>query len=228
MFFLIFTEVILICSVLFCVFYVLPRKIYKTQINILSMLENIKDGYTESHSAHVGHLCGLIHRHLPKEIKRTVNKKALVNAGRLHDIGKLFVPDDILNKEGVLTDGEYEKIKLHPSAGSKILKGTLYKNVANIVEMHHERVDGNGYYGVRDIPVESKIIAVADTFSSLVTDRVYRKGISIQAALDVIRGCSGTQFDEQIANCFLRIDISELTAATAKVGGVFIEGGVTR
>jgi HD-GYP domain-containing protein (c-di-GMP phosphodiesterase class II) len=152
-------------------------------------------------------------------MKRDVNKKMLIRAGHLHDIGKLFISSEILNKPDKLTDDEFESVKAHPNSGAMILNGTSHKSISQIVALHHERVDGKGYYGVRrhDIPIESKIIAVADTFSALTTNRCYRQGFSVDDALDEIKRCSGTQFDERIVKCFLNIDISELRAASTTI-----------
>ncbi|MBN2268778.1 MAG: PAS domain S-box protein [Acholeplasmataceae bacterium] len=133
--------------------------------------------------------------------------KELELAGLYHDIGKISVPDAILDKPGRLTDEEYEKIKLHTEVGYQILKAAdEYSNLAEYALSHHERWDGKGYpRGLKEkgIPLFSRIIAVADSYEAMTADRVYRKKLSTDEAMNEIKKCSGTQFDPKIAKVFV-------------------------
>ncbi len=128
-------------------------------------------------------------------------------AARLHDIGKINIAESILDKPGKLTDEEYEQIKKHPTSGYKILASVPeYLHIANIVYAHHERYDGQGYprgLGKKDIPLEARIIAVADSYDAMTEQRTYRKVFSKTDALQEIHDCSGTQFDSDITEKFL-------------------------
>lgn len=133
--------------------------------------------------------------------------KELELAGLYHDIGKISVPDAILDKPGRLTDEEYEKIKLHTEVGYQILKAAdEYSNLAEYALSHHERWDGKGYpRGLKEkgIPLFSRIIAVADSYEAMTADRVYRKRLTDVEAVNEIKKCAGTQFDPKIAKVFV-------------------------
>jgi len=133
-------------------------------------------------------------------------------AGLLHDIGMIGVPVNILTKPDRLTDEEYDLVKNHLNFGIKILQEIKQlNNIIRIVEYHHEHYDGNGYpYGLKgdEIPVESKIIAIADTYDGLTSDRAYRKGRSHDEAVRIIREATGTQFDPEVVEAFERAIVS--------------------
>lgn len=190
----------------------------KTTETIQSMVDAMeaKDMYTKGHSEHVYNLVDLIWRHLPAEMQAKINPTKLKDAAMLHDIGKIGIPDGILNRPGKLTDEEYEVVKQHPKNGLVILEKTSYRDIGEWVKFHHERVDGHGYYGlpVNAIPVEARIIAVADTFSALYTDRVYRKRFSLEKAEEILRECAGTQLDQQLVDIFCAIDPDEIRQAS--------------
>ena len=130
-------------------------------------------------------------------------------AGLLHDIGMIGVSDDILAKVEALTADEYAEIKKHVHHSIKILDDIKQlKDVVEVIKYHHEHYDGNGYpFGVKgdDIPIGSRIIAVADAFDSMVTPKVYRKQIMLSEALVKIKQNSGTQFDPVVVETFERI-----------------------
>ena len=130
----------------------------------------------------------------------------LQRAALLHDIGKIGVPQSILDKPGKLTIEEYDIIKNHPSLGARIL-GPIraYKRIIPIVEQHHERYDGKGYpFGKsgEQIHVSARIMAVADTFDAMVSDRPYRPGLSQEQAIRIIREEAGHQFDPRVVEAF--------------------------
>lgn len=130
-------------------------------------------------------------------------------AGLLHDIGMIGIPEDILNKTTELTPEEFDTIKKHVEHGVKILEDIKQlKEVVEIIKYHHERFDGKGYpYGITNeqIPFNAKIIAIADTYDGLVSNRSYREGLTHEAALKQIEKQIGTQFDPIIANAFQAI-----------------------
>jgi HD-GYP domain-containing protein (c-di-GMP phosphodiesterase class II) len=129
------------------------------------------------------------------------------NAARLHDIGKIDLDLRILRKPGKLTTAEWELVKLHPGRGQQILSEIpLLAELAPIVGAHHERFDGRGYpknLMSHEIPLESRIISVADAFEAMTGWRSYRKPLSVDAALFELAANSGTQFDPAVVNAFL-------------------------
>ncbi|HPO27701.1 MAG TPA: HD-GYP domain-containing protein, partial [Petrotogaceae bacterium] len=135
--------------------------------------------------------------------------KDLYWSGLLHDIGKILVSPDIVNKPGRLTIQEYEAIKKHPVYGYEVLnKSDQLKDVAVYIKHHHERWDGNGYPdGLKEegIPLISRIIAIADSWDAMRTDRSYRKGLSTSQAIKEMGENSGKQFDPEILEVFLRM-----------------------
>jgi diguanylate cyclase (GGDEF)-like protein len=139
----------------------------------------------------------------------------LGQAAILHDLGKVGVPDDILHKKEKLTKEEYEIIKKHPQTGAEIIRPIHFLDqLVPIILYHHERFDGLGYSaGLRgkEIPLGARIVAVADVYQALVSDRPYRKAYSEKEALDIIREGSGTQFDPEIVDVFMQIKDSEKT-----------------
>jgi HD-GYP domain-containing protein (c-di-GMP phosphodiesterase class II) len=123
----------------------------------------------------------------------------------LHDIGKLRVPNEIINKPGKLTEEEWAIIKLHPGHGQEMLDrvGGELSRAGVIVRAHHERWDGGGYpdgLAGEEIPIEARIITICDSFSAMTTDRSYRKGMSDAEALDELRRCAGSQFDATLVD----------------------------
>jgi diguanylate cyclase (GGDEF)-like protein/putative nucleotidyltransferase with HDIG domain len=129
-------------------------------------------------------------------------------AGLLHDIGKIIIPISIISKEGELTTEEYEIIKGHSEIGFRILNSTHdMGNISYIVLSHHERWDGFGYpRGIKkdEIPLQSRIIAIADAFDAMTSERTYRKVFTNDQALDEIIRCSGTQFDPELVKIFAK------------------------
>jgi len=130
------------------------------------------------------------------------------NASLLHDIGKMGIDSSILRKAGALTGRDWKKVRLHPEIGAKIVgEGGLLKEEVPIIKYHHARYDGSGYpvNGRRDgdIPLGARIIAVADAFDAMTSNRPYRKAMTRQEAINELRRCSGSQFDPDIVKAFL-------------------------
>ncbi|WP_068621173.1 HD domain-containing phosphohydrolase [Paenibacillus tuaregi] len=170
-------------------------------MNIVKEVEK-KDRYTYMHSDRVAEYAVKI----AKKLK--LNKEQLENlsiASVLHDIGKIHIPEEILNKPGRLTPEEFELIKKHPADGAEMIKETYYGEIAPIIEQHHERLDGSGYpHGLHGsgILLEARIIAVSDTFDAMTEDRAYRKASDVQTAMSEIRRLSGTHYDETVVDAF--------------------------
>jgi len=134
---------------------------------------------------------------------------AIQQGGPLHDIGKLTVDIEILHKPSALDEEELAQIRAHPEEGKRLLDGIRSMRAAiDCVLHHHERWDGEGYpYGLRgdEIPMEARIIAVADAYDAMTSERPYRAALSHEDAVNEVRRCSGTQFDPEVAEAFLSL-----------------------
>lgn len=185
------------------------RKKEQLLISVITALINaleVKDEYTHGHSAEVA----VITTDILTELKMDAAQQFTINfAALLHDIGKIGIADTILKKTGKLTDEEFNVIKQHSTIGAKILEGTpSLQQIKDIVKHHHERYDGKGYpdgLAGQDISFGARVIAVADTFQAMISDRPYRKGMSQAAAIQELERHKGTQFDPEIVDVFLRI-----------------------
>ena len=171
----------------------------------LAMAIEAKDQNTHDHLFRVRHYVKSIGEALHLE---KLDMQALETAAFLHDIGKLAVPEHIINKPGKLTPEEFEKMKIHPVVGADILERVRFPYpVVPIVRSHHEWWNGTGYpdglHGA-DIPIGARILTVVDCFDALVSDRPYRKGMSSERALELIRSLAGRQFDPAIVEVFDR------------------------
>ena len=135
--------------------------------------------------------------------------EALRKTGLLHDIGKIGVPDSILNKLARLTDEEYAIMQTHVSIGGEILKDfTLIENVSDGAKYHHERYDGKGYPNKlkgEKIPLNARIIGIADAFDAMTANRVYRKALDMDYVLSELRRCRGTQFDPSLTDIMIEL-----------------------
>jgi putative nucleotidyltransferase with HDIG domain len=164
---------------------------------------DIRDASTAMHSQTVGRYAETIARELGLS-EELVDRIGL--AGILHDVGKIAVPDGVLSKPGPLTDDEYAQMKKHPEVGALIVDGADLKDVASWVMAHHERPDGRGYpHGLSgpDIPLEARILAVADAYEAMTVDRCYRRALPVMGAREELRRCAGTQFDARVVEVFL-------------------------
>jgi diguanylate cyclase (GGDEF)-like protein/putative nucleotidyltransferase with HDIG domain len=180
------------------------RKESTTDRRVASLIGLASSMDTAEHSQMVGRYAKLIavELGLGKELIERVQL-----AGVLHDIGKIGVADAIVNKPGPLTEQEWIEMKSHPELGARMLERAELWDIAQWVHAHHERPDGKGYpLGVagEDIPLEARIVAVADAYEAMTTDRVYRSSIGHTAARAELRRASGTQFDPRVAAAFLR------------------------
>lgn len=179
---------------------------YRGTATLLGYVVEKDDQYTGAHSRDVVDLSRATTALLGLSASQ---RRAVEYVAMLHDVGKIFVPKEILNKPGELDAYEWQVIRSHTIQGERILKqvGGALARVARYVRSSHERFDGHGYPDglTREaIPIESRIVSVCDAFSAMTTDRPYRAAMPIDAALDELRECSGTQFDPQVVSALER------------------------
>lgn len=179
---------------------------YVEIINAMRTVVDERDIYTRGHSDRVSELAADLASWLQKD-KRFVDRVRL--AGLFHDIGKVGISDKILMKPDKLDEKEYADIKKHSDKGAKILSAiTLFNDVVPIVRSHHERMDGKGYPdGLKgeEIPEESQIIAVADSFDAMTSHRHYRSNLPLSAAVEELKQGRGTQFAPHVVDAFLEM-----------------------
>ncbi|MFH1169381.1 MAG: HD domain-containing phosphohydrolase [Chloroflexota bacterium] len=177
---------------------------YKSTIKALVAAMEAKDPYTCGHSQRVMEYALLGGASLPSSNE---DMEALEYAGVLHDIGKIGVADSILAKPGPLTDDEWQMVRGHPLTGANILNGIPFLDKSrSLILHHHERYDGKGYPdGLKgdDIPIGARLLAVADAFDTMTTDRAYRSSMGRDYAIDELYNCSGKQFCPVAVSAFL-------------------------
>ena len=175
-------------------------------IYALAATVDAKDHYTYGHSRKVSEYSVAMAEALglPEDKIATIRAASL-----LHDIGKVGIPDSILSKEGPLTDEEWEPVKAHPQLGVEILRHIIdLANCLPAILHHHERYDGKGYpSGLKsdNIPIEGRILAIADAYDAMISPRSYREQLSSQEALNELKRCAGTQFDPELVDIFCEI-----------------------
>lgn len=175
-------------------------------IKTISVTVETKNVYTNGHSQRVADYSALIAGALGWDDKRINN---LRNAAYMHDVGMIGIPDSIVNKPTRLTEEEYAIIQRHTLIGVDILKDiTLIEHVAEVAHYHHERYDGTGYpegLSGEEIPIEARIVAVADSYDAMNSKRIYRNALEKEKIIEELESCSGTQFDPVIAELFVRL-----------------------
>ena len=178
-----------------------------------------RDPYLNGHSLHVQALTMLLYKYLPKQYKSELNPVSLEYAALLHDVGKLGVPEAILNKPGKLDSEEWKVMHTHPDVGVKILKPLhTFDGISSWIRYHHERIDGNGYYHLPgdQIPLASRMIAIADTYSAITMKRSYKGAKSYEEAMKIMREAAGTQIDKDLFDIFATIPKEELDKCQPK------------
>jgi putative nucleotidyltransferase with HDIG domain len=183
------------------------RSNYLCTVKSLANSLEEKDQYTKNHCERVTEYSLVIAK------KMGLNDEELLSlefAGLLHDIGKIGIPDEIINKKGMLTYEEYEVIKRHPEMGYDLLKSMAFLDSSNrILLQHHERIDGKGYpYGLGDQEIDklAKILAIADAYDAMTTVRPYRMDrLSREQVITEFVSHKNTQFDENIVDIFVDI-----------------------
>ena len=180
------------------------RELFYKTIKLIAAALDAKDPYTHGHSMRVTMYSMILAKKL--NLDDTMLEE-IETAGLLHDIGKIGIPQSILCKPGKLTNEEFEVMKSHPEQGEKMLKDIKKLTlISNWLRTHHEKWDGTGYpNGLKgeEIPLSGRIIALADTYDAMTSDRPYRKALSHETAIDEIKRCAGTQFDPVLAQLFI-------------------------
>ena len=195
--------------------YIASKPIFDYLLDFMADLNQLlkqyedKDVYTHNHSIRVEQYSLKIASRmgLPNDMLLT-----LAVASLFHDIGKVNIPDEILNKAGRLTELEFEYIRHHPSDSVKMLSTKFEQDITNIVEQHHEKLDGSGYpKGLRgdEIMLEARIVAVADAFDAMTSDRSYRKAMSYNQAISELEKGAGVHFEPEVVETLRDILVDE-------------------
>jgi putative nucleotidyltransferase with HDIG domain len=183
------------------------KETYDGTLEALVAALDARDRETKGHSTRVTEYTLDIARRLGLRLN-TGEWEDLKRAALLHDVGKIGVSDFILHKPGPLTDEEWQEMRRHPAIGYEMLKGVRFlAKPSEIVYSHHERFDGKGYPSALagdEIPLGSRVFAVADTFDAMTSDRPYRRALPWDAAREEIIRHSGSQFDPQVVQAFLQ------------------------
>jgi HD-GYP domain-containing protein (c-di-GMP phosphodiesterase class II) len=183
----------------------------------------VKDRESLGHNRRVAQLCVQIGRQLAMT---TTELRVLARAGLLHDIGKLAIPDQILDKNSALDAAEWTLMKSHPELGLSLLGQGRSRREMLAVLYHHERLDGSGYpYGLgsASIPIEARIVAVADTYDALTSDRPYRKARSPQEARQVVMEEAGRRLDATVVSAmFAALDAPSIVRVSRPERGTFL------
>ena len=182
------------------------KKITLQMMESLSTTIEAKDEYTRGHSRRVAQYAALIAKNMGWTNEEIQNLK---NCAYLHDIGKIGIPDQILNKPGQLTEDEFSLIKQHTIIGQDILKDiTIIPHLGEVTRSHHEHYDGTGYPdGLKgnEIPIQARIIALCDSYDAMNSKRIYRNALSLEQIKEEIEKNAGTQFDPEITQIFLKL-----------------------
>jgi putative nucleotidyltransferase with HDIG domain len=175
-------------------------------LSVLTRAIEARDPYTRGHSVRVTALAEAVARRLGWSEERLASLRV---GGPLHDIGKLAVADEVLRKEGRLDEHELAQIREHPKLGARILlRVAALREAIPYVLYHHERWDGTGYPSGKageEIPLEARVLAVADAFDAMTSDRPYRRALTREEAVAEVERCAGTQFDPKIARVFVEL-----------------------
>ncbi len=181
---------------------------------VKSLLASLRshDAYTYRHSLRTVRLSLLLGRACG--VEDNARLRVLCLGAVVHDLGKIFIPGEVLHKEGELSAEEWEAIKRHPLDGARMMRGVAAADgVRRVVAEHHERWDGRGYpagLGGEEIDFNARVVAVADAFDAMTSERPYRPAAGYEAAAAELERCAGTQFDPDIVLTFLRASRTRL------------------
>jgi putative two-component system response regulator len=191
------------------------RKVFLGAIEALAFALEAKDKYTAGHSRRVTEIAVAIGKEMGLSDDCIEDLRW---GGLLHDVGKITIDQIVQNKPDRLTPEEYEHIMTHASVGANIVKPVVNDRVVEMIEHHHDRYDGGGMNQVlsgKNIPVGARILAVADSFDAMTSDRPYRRAMSVNEALEEIKRCTGSQFDPDVTAAFLKIPVTGILMAEA-------------
>jgi diguanylate cyclase (GGDEF)-like protein len=181
-------------------------KAMKEAVEALSHAAELRAPDAAGHGEQCGHFAGIVARGLNLSAQEVED---IVFAGRVHDVGKLFIPNRILNKPGALTEDEFAVMKTHPQVGAEVLRSIPeIEHVAQAIESHHEAFDGSGYpFGLKgeNIPLYGRILAVVDAYANMTSDRPFALPKTDEQALAELEMLSGTRFDGMIVRLFARL-----------------------
>ena len=212
---LLFTGAFFVTTMLLWI-YTLIKESRNSAFNISKTLIGIvetRDPNLNGHSLHVQELSLLIYRHLPPSRRKLISEENLEYAALFHDVGKLGIPEAILNKPGKLDDAEWEIMRNHPRLSVKILKPIkAFDCIHKWILYHHERIDGNGYMKIqrKEIPVAARIISVADTYSAITMRRSYKPPKTYEEAVSILKEVRNTQLDADLVDLFCSIPKAEV------------------
>lgn len=182
------------------------KELFLQTVTALSEAVEAKDRYTSGHSKRVAEYARMLAARMGKS---KAEQEEIYQAGLLHDVGKIRIPEDIINKTGKLTEEEFNTIKIHPVTGFHILRGISNSSMIAVgAKYHHERYDGNGYpngLAGTQIPEVARILGVADSYDAMTSNRSYRKALPQEVVKEELRKGKGTQFDPYIADIMLQM-----------------------
>ena len=182
------------------------KELFLQTVTALSEAVDAKDRYTSGHSKRVAEYARMLAARMGKSKKE---QEEIYQAGLLHDVGKIRIPEDIINKTGKLTEEEFNIIKIHPVTGFHILRGISNSSMIAVgSKYHHERFDGKGYpngLAGTQIPEVARILGVADSYDAMTSNRSYRKALPQEVVKEELRKGRGTQFDPDIADVMLQL-----------------------
>ncbi|TAN64254.1 HD domain-containing protein [bacterium] len=192
------------------------RRIYYDTIHAFATAIDAKDSYTKGHSHRVSAYCTAMSREMHQTLEET---EGIRIAGLMHDIGKLAIDKTIINKNSSLTKNEFIELVSHPVVGYEILSKVKFpwKGLPMMTRSHHEKFDGSGYPdGLKSTAISAgaRIMALADAFDAMTTDRPYRKKLSFIQAMNELKKCCGTQFDPEVVHSFVSVIRKEVSGKT--------------
>jgi putative nucleotidyltransferase with HDIG domain len=192
------------------------RKIFLGAIESLVAALEAKDRYTAGHSRRVAEIAVAIGEEMGLSAQDTEDLRW---GGLLHDVGKIAVDQMIQNKPERLTKEEYEHIMIHAHVGAGIVRAVVNEKVVDMIEHHHDHFDGRGLrqrVAGTDIPLTARILAVADAFDAMTSERPYRQAMSRGEALEELRRCIGTQFDPVVTTAFVKTLVAEAASSEGR------------
>lgn len=208
------------CAVLLAVFWRREKRRTFEISEVLVGILDAGDSNLDGHSLHVCNLAMLLYDYLPFRLRIHINAEKLRYAALFHDLGKLGIPGKILNKPGKLNGNEWDSMRRHPEISVMILAPVKsFDAVSDWILYHHERIDGNGYHKLKgdQIPLASRLIAVADTYSAVFMARSYKARQTHEDAISVLKLAAGTQLDPELVDIFCSIPSEKIERCSTVV-----------